>query len=124
MVNEYLNWLKEQEFYNNTTIVLMGDHQVMQDSFYKDHKDYQRINYNAFINSVKNTNTKNREFSQYDMYPTILSSIGANIPGNKLGFGVDLFSGEKTLIEEIGKDKFDKELLKSSEYYDKYIFVK
>ncbi len=124
MVNEYLNWLKEQDFYNNTTIVLMGDHQVMQDSFYKDHKDYQRINYNAFINSVKNTNTKNREFSQYDMYPTILSSIGANIPGNKLGFGVDLFSGEKTLIEEIGKDKFDKELLKSSEYYDKYIFVK
>jgi phosphoglycerol transferase len=124
MVNEYLNWLKEQDFYNNTTIVLMGDHQVMQDSFYKDHKDYQRVNYNAFINSVKNTNTKNREFSQYDMYPTILSSIGANIPGNKLGFGVDLFSGEKTLIEEIGKEEFDKELLKSSEYYDKYIFIK
>jgi phosphoglycerol transferase len=63
-------------------------------------------------------------FSQYDMYPTILASIGANIPGNKLGFGINLFSEEKTLIEELGIDVFDKELLKSSSYYDKYIFTK
>ena len=124
MVNEYLNWLKEQDFYNNTTIVLMGDHQVMQDSFYNKHKDYDRVLYNAIINSSNKTNIKNRLYTQYDMYPTILASIGANIPGNKLGFGVNLFSGDKTLIEEIGRDVFDKELLKSSKYYDKYIFVK
>ena len=124
MINEYLNWLKEQDFYDNTTIVLMGDHQVMQDSFYKDHKDYERVNYNAFINSVNKGNTKNRKFSQYDMYPTILASIGANIPGNRLGFGVNLFSGEETLIEKLGKDTFDQELLKTSDYYDKYIFIK
>ena len=123
MISEYLNWLKEQDFYDNTTIVLMGDHKVMQDSFYKDHKDYDRVNYNVFINSIKNTNTKNRLFSQYDMYPTILSSIGASIEGNKLGFGVNLFSDEKTLIELLGKDEFDNELLKSSDYYDKYIFI-
>ncbi len=123
MVNEYLEWLKKQDFYDNTTIVLMGDHQVMQDSFYKDHKDYHRVIYNAFINSTNKQNVKNRMFSQYDMYPTILASIGANIPGNKLGFGINLFSEEKTLIEELGIDVFDKELLKSSSYYDKYIFT-
>lgn len=124
MVSEYLDWLKTQDFYSKTTIVLMGDHQVMQDSFYNDSKDYDRVIYNSFINSVKSGNNFNRKFSQYDMYPTILASIGANIPGNKLGFGVNLFSGEKTMIEELGKDKFDEELLKSSEYYDKYIFIK
>ena len=124
MISEYLKWLQEQSFYKDTTIVLMGDHQVMQDSFYKDHKDYTRVNYNAIINSQNNGNTKNREFSQYDMYPTILSSIGATIEGNRLGFGVNLYSNEKTLIEELGRDYFDKELLKSSKYYDKYIFVK
>ena len=123
MIGNYLEWLKEQDFYDNTTIVLMGDHQVMQDSFYKDHKDYDRVNYNAIINSVNSGNNKNRKFSQYDMYPTILASIGATIPGNKLGFGVNLYSDEKTLIETLGKEKFDKELLKSSEYYDKYIFI-
>ena len=123
MVSKYIEWLKEQDFYDNTTIVLMGDHQVMQDSFYSEHKDFERVNYNAFINSVSSGNTKNRKFSQYDMYPTILASIGATIEGNKLGFGVNIFSGEKTLIEEIGREKFNEELLKSSEYYDKYIFI-
>ena len=122
MISEYLDWLKEQEFYSNTTIILLGDHQVMQDSFYKDYKDYERVNYNAFINSTLSTNLKNRKFSQYDMYPTILASMGATIEGNKLGFGVNLFSDEKTLIEELGKNYFDKELLKSSTYYDKNIF--
>ena len=125
MINDYLNWLKEQDFYKDTTIVLLGDHQVMQDSFYKDHKDYKRVNYNVFINSLNKTeNNKNREFSMFDMYPTILSSIGYEIEGNKLGFGVNLFSDEKTLIEIMGRDKFDKELLKSSDYYDKNIFIK
>ncbi len=125
MINDYLNWLSEQDFYKDTTIILLGDHQVMQDSFYSDHKDYVRVNYNVFINSQNTTdNNKNREFSMFDMYPTILSSIGANIEGNKLGFGVNLFSDEKTLIELLGRDKFDKELLKSSDYYDKNIFVK
>lgn len=123
MVSEYINWLKEQDFYDNTTIVLMGDHQVMQDSFYKDHKDYERVNYNAIINSVNKGHNKNRKFSQYDMYPTILASIGAKIEGNKLGFGVNLFSDEETLIEKIGKTNFDNELLKSSDYYDNYIFI-
>lgn len=124
MVSEYIKWLEKQDFYKDTTIVLMGDHQVMQDSFYKNHKDYSRVIYNAFINNVNGKSIKNREFSQYDMYPTILSSIGATIDGNKLGFGVNLFSNEKTLIEELGREKFNEELLKSSDYYDKYIFVK
>ena len=125
MINNYLNWLSEQDFYDDTTIILLGDHQVMQDSFYKDHKDYKRVNYNVFINSQNTTsNNKNREFSMFDMYPTILSSMGIEIEGNKLGFGVNLFSDEKTLIEILGKDKFDKELLKTSDYYNKNIFVK
>jgi len=125
MVNDYLNWLSKQDFYKDTTIILLGDHQVMQDSFYKDHKNYERVNYNAIINSVnKPINTKNRMFSMFDMYPTILSSIGIEIEGNKIGFGVNLYSDEKTLIEIMGRDKFDKELKKSSKYYNKYIFNK
>lgn len=125
MISDYIKWLQEQEFYEDTTIVLLGDHQVMQDSFYKGKDNYTRVNYNAIINSPKEaTNTKNREFSMFDMYPTILSSIGFEIEGEKLGFGVNLYSGEKTIIETIGRDKFDKELKKSSDYYNKKIFIK
>ena len=125
MVSDYIKWIQEQDFYKDTTIVLLGDHQVMQDSFYKGKSNYTRVNYNAIINSSKKPiNNKNREFSMFDMYPTILSSIGFEIEGEKLGFGVNLYSDEKTLIEILGRSKFDKELKKSSDYYNKNIFIK
>ncbi len=125
MVSDYIKWIQEQDFYKDTTIVLLGDHQVMQDSFYKGKDNYTRVNYNAIINSSKKpTNNKNREFSMFDMYPTILSSIGFEIEGNKIGFGVNLYSGEKTLTELLGRSNFDKELKKSSDYYNKNIFIK
>ena len=123
MVSNYIDWLKTQDFYDNTTIFIMGDHKVKQD-IYKNNRDYERVNYNAIINSVVGGNTKNRQFSQFDMYPTILASMGASIDGERIGFGVNLFSGEKTMIEILGKDKFDNEMFKNSEYYDKNILEK
>ncbi len=122
MINEFMSWLKIQDFYENTTIVVIGDHLTMQNEYYNDYPDYNRTIYNAFINSVNDTtNNKNREFSSLDLYPTILSSIGAKIEGNKLGFGVNLFSDEKTMIEILGKEIFDTELLKYSKYYKEQI---
>ena len=121
MVNNYIEWIKSQDFYDNTTIFIMGDHQVKQDSIYWEHKDYERVNYNAIINSVVKGNNKNRKFSQFDMYPTILASIGAKIEGERIGFGVNLFSGEKTMIEMLGKEQFDNEMFKNSVYYNEKI---
>ena len=114
---------KEQDFYDNTTIFIMGDHTVRQDSYYNKYNvnNYERINYNAIINSVASGNTKNRKFSQFDMYPTILASIGAKIEGERIGFGVNLFSGEKTMIELLGSEKFDNEMFKNSKYYENNI---
>ena len=124
-VSEFIEWLKEQDFYDNTTIVVIGDHIGMQTKFYKEHikkKDYQRTVYNVFINSVIiEQNSKNRQFSTMDIFPTVLASIGAEIEGERIGLGTNLFSGKKTLIEEMGWDTFNKELVKHSEYYNKYL---
>ena len=35
-----------------------------------------------------------------DTYPTVVSALGGNIKGDRLGLGVNLFSSEKTLAEE------------------------
>lgn len=118
MTNEFIEWVKKQDFYENTTIVLIGDHLTMQSGYYAKHKGYTRTIYNAFINTpTKTEHNKNREFSSLDMYPTILASLGAKIENDQLGFGVNLFSGERTLIENIGKTRFNYELLKKSDYY-------
>lgn len=122
MANEFIKWLKAQDFYQDTTIVILGDHLTMQNSYYKDYKSYDRTIYNAFVNSKLNTNNnKNREFNNFDFYPTILASIGAKIENDKLGFGTNLFSDKATLSEQLGKDVFERELLKNSKYYEKSI---
>ena len=123
MVNEFINWLKKQDFYKNTTIVLIGDHLNMNTNYFSEYPEYNRTIYNTFINSSVTdvSHTKNRLFSAYDLYPTILASVGAEIEGDKIGFGVNLFSGKKTMFEELGINEFNTELLKRSTYYSKYI---
>ena len=122
-VGEFVSWVKEQPFYDDTAIVIVGDHLTMQSSYFKDYTDYQRTVYNVFINSKKeNVNTNNRTITSFDLYPTILSAIGADIEGDRLGFGTNLFSDKQTLAEEFGLDKLSNEILKNSDYYDKNIY--
>ena len=121
-VNEFVNWIRDQDFYENTTIVIVGDHIGMQTEFYEDHleENCTRTVYNTFINSaIPDANSKNRQFSTLDMFPTVLASIGVEIEGNRLGLGTNLFSGEPTLIEEYGYNQINEELEKRSNYYNK-----
>lgn len=122
-VNDFIEWCKKQSWYDNTTIVITGDHNSMSEKFFsKLDQDYVRTPYNCFINSVvEPTNEKNRKFSTMDLYPTILASMGADIEGDRLGLGTNLFSDKKTIIEEIGFDKFNNELQKTSEFYKQKI---
>ena len=123
MVNSFIEWIKNQDFYDDTLVVVLGDHLTMQSSYYEDLPNYERAVYNVFINSKKeNVNKENRLFSAFDIYPTILSGLGADISSNRIGFGTNLFSNEKTLIEEYGYDYLNVELNKNSDYYYKNIF--
>jgi phosphoglycerol transferase len=123
-VYKFVQWIKKQDFYNDTMIVITGDHKTMQSSYYS--KDSgERSVYNVFINSKKeDINSKNRIVTNYDVYPTVLSGLGADIKGNRIGFGTNLFSNEKTIPEMIGIDTFNKEKNKSSDYYNKNISKK
>lgn len=122
-VSDFVNWVKQQDFYENTTIVITGDHKSMASKFFEGlDSEYVRTPYNVFINAAVDTsNTKNRKFSSMDMYPTLLASIGATIEGERLGLGTNLFSNKKTLIEEIGFSTLDDEVQKKSNFYNEYI---
>lgn len=123
-IGAFVDWLREQPFYNDTTIVITGDHLSMAAEYINKTYDrkYDRTVFNAFINSaVQTKNNKNRIFTSFDMFPTILSAMGVKIEGEKLGLGVNLFSGKKTVAEEIGLSKLDQELRKQSRYYNEKI---
>lgn len=124
-LDEFIEWVKQQEFYENTTIVVVGDHCSMNGDFFHDenYDKYQgsldRKVYNAFINAEKEpVKEKNRKFTTMDFYPTILSSLGVEIEGNRLGLGTNLFSGQETLVEEYGYEYVFEELNKKSNFYD------
>ncbi|MDO4218743.1 MAG: LTA synthase family protein [Synergistaceae bacterium] len=109
-VNAFVEWLKAQPFYENTTIVIIGDHPTR---LYDDTdvvlapKDYQKHIYNCFINSpLAPLKEKNRDFTLYDMFPTILASLGCKMQGDRLALGTNLFSNKTTLYEDLGEEAF------------------
>lgn len=119
---EFIEWLREQTFYDNTTIVILGDHLSMQDDFFKKRGAKDRYIYGAIINPIKMTdNNHDRIVTSLDTYPTVIGAIGGNIKGNKLGLGVNLFSNEKTLAEKYGLKYVDGELKKKSVFYNEFI---
>ena len=117
-VTDFVNWIKKQDFYENTTIVISGDHPTMDRDFC-DHvpKSYQRKVYTVFLNSAAKRKDRNkREYSTFDYFPTTLAAMGVEIPGNRLGLGTNLFSGESTLTEKFGKKEEKKELEERSDF--------
>ena len=118
MLNEFITWVQKQDFYENTTIVIAGDHLYMENSDFIDtlSKDNRYV-YNVIINSVEENENNNREYSALDLFPTTLASLGVKINGNKLGMGVNLYSDEQTLIEKYGYDYINEELKKKSTFY-------
>ena len=122
----FVNWLKEQPFYENTTVVITGDHLSMDNGYFQRNVDpgYQRMVYNCILNSATPAdNTKNREYCAVDLFPTTLAALGCTIEGDRLGLGVNLFSKLPTLSELWGYNRFNSELSKASDYYSTHFYT-
>ncbi len=120
-VFDFVEWIKAQPFYENTTIVLCGDHLTMDPKFLKDmNEDYTRTVYNCIINAAATpVNTHNRTFGTFDMLPTTLAAMGVQIEGERLGIGTNLFSEAPTFAEEIGYEELNEILQQKSTFYNK-----
>jgi len=117
-IYDFVQWMKTQDFYDNTTIILAGDHLTMDKQYIADAvpENYTRHIYNCFLNAAKTpVHEKNRVFTDIDMFPTTLSAMGATVVGGRLGLGVDLFSAKQTLAEKYGVDVFEEELSNPSQ---------
>lgn len=119
-VLDFVQWIQEQDFYENTTVIICGDHCSMDKGYFSRNIDsgYERLVYNCFINSAVTTDhTKNRDFCAVDLFPTTLTAMGCTIEGDRLGLGVNLFSNLPTLTERMGYPAFSGKLAMASEYY-------
>lgn len=122
-IAEFVDWIKTQDFYENTTIVIAGDHLTM-DSTYISEGDisyFDRKTYFTIINPAKgcSQSVSERDYTTMDIYPTTLASLGVQIEGDRLGLGVNLFSDVPALYEQYGEEYLNEEVLKNSDFYTK-----
>lgn len=121
----FVAWLQQQPYYENTTVVILGDHRSM-DNLYANRNvaaGYERHVYNCYINvadTVSAENSKNRQFTTQDIFPTTLAALGCTIKGDRLGLGTNLFSDEQTLCERIGYNDLCAQLYGDKAYYNKH----
>lgn len=124
-VVKFVRWIQEQPFYENTTIVLIGDHLSMAKSFFENVKGYKRTCFNLFINppaelcDIDESRLYNRDWAVFDMFPTLVACLGVEFDGNRLGIGTNLFSDEQTLFERDGVKEVNKELENRSNFYNR-----
>ena len=116
---EFVAWIQRQPFYENTTVILCGDHTTM-DVDYCDNvdKDYPRRVYTTILNPAAEAADpeRYREYTTYDMFPTTLAAMGVQIQGDRLGLGTNLFSRKSTLLERDGAELMERELKRKSEF--------
>lgn len=120
-VVEFVRWIQQQDFYDNTTIVITGDHPTM-DADFCDSVDYGYVRkvYTTYINAPLEPQIHEyREYATFDLFPTTLAALGAVIDGDRLALGTNLFSKERTLAELYGRDRENLEILGKSELMDK-----
>ena len=127
-LNEFIDWLKQQSFYENTSVLICGDHCSMVRDFFgeytydKHNGEIVRKVFNIFLNSaVSPIKEKNRLFTTMDLFPSVIASLGVEIEGDRLGLGTNLFSEEETMAEKYGYETLFDELNKRSDFYNKEI---
>lgn len=120
-VTEFVKWCQEQDFYENTTIIITGDHPTMDmDMSYMIDESYDRKVYVSIINPAEGLEVpdKKREFTTFDIFPTSLAAMGVKISGDRLGLGTNLYSDTPTLLESKGYKEFNIQLQMKSKLMD------
>lgn len=115
---QFVQWIMEQPWYENTTVVVTGDHATMVSGYAPDDGSYDRGVYYCFINPAAVPASRNHTACTMDLFPTTLAAMGVEIEGDRLGLGTNLFSERGTIVDEFGQEEVISQLNMKSEFYD------
>lgn len=105
-LGEFLDRLKKDGLYDDSVIVLYGDHSAKIDAFNLDNYSFdpmriedRRVPFLIKLPNQKKSVRHEQVSSHIDIMPTILNLVGA--APKSLMFGTDLFSGKKTFYSAV-----------------------
>ncbi|GEM_PF-194406 len=116
-VANFIKWFEQQPCYEDTTLVISGDHCSFATTYFDDCKNYDRTVFSMFVNAQVEKKDYVRTFATLDMLPSTLAAMGVEIEGDRLGLGTNLFSDTETLCEELGIDTLNRMLSQNSTFY-------
>lgn len=125
IIADFVDFVQNGKFKDNTTIVILGDHLSMAQEFFPPQTN--RAVFNAFINAkftrpATKDAVKNRLLSHFDIAPLILDSVGVKTPAFGLGRN-PLY--QPTLLENtFSLEEFNKKLSQRNRLYDSFWDVK
>ncbi len=121
-LDSFLKWAKEQSWYGNTTISVMGDHtsKILCEKANVSRSDSLHW-VNFILNSSIDRSVSGRRYSSLDMFPTLLEAMGFRWEGRSMGLGKSLYSGDSTLLERYGQRALDSLLRERSYQYDYFL---
>ncbi len=93
-VADFLKFIQDNGYDKDTNIVIIGDHLFHKDSTLNDISKSERYIFNRFI-SQDNYQTNSEEILHVDMLPSILTFIGFEVEGERLGLGKNKFKQKK-----------------------------
>lgn len=122
MLDSFLKWVKDQDWYENTTIVVAGDHSWVKFNDVMGIPKSEPLYWiNFFVNSQAIPPKQNRKFGSFDMFPSVLEALGVTISGHRLGLGTSVFSAENTLLEKMHIDTLNAKIREKSYQYDYFM---
>ncbi len=120
----FLEWIKEQPWFGNTVISVMGDHATPMLSNKAELNPTDSVYWTNFIiNSAVDGKAyrRGRSYSSMDMFPTLLESMGFELEGHSIGLGRSLYADKPTLLEIYDRPVLDSLLRERSIQYDYFI---
>lgn len=121
----FIDWIKEQHWFSNTVISVMGDHTMPLLSGKAGVSPTDSLHWiNFIINSAVDESVayhREKKYSSLDMFPTLLESMGFELEGHSIGLGRSLYADKPTLLEIYGQPVLDSLLRERSIQYDYFI---
>lgn len=121
-VADLVHWIMQQDFYQDSVIILSGDHLSMDGLVNQTvGLDFPRRTYFCIVNGADYTLDQTRQFTTLDIFPTTLEALGNRIDGHRLGLGTSLYADVPTLAEQYGFDWLNRQITYRSVRYENEI---
>lgn len=116
IISDFVEWVRQSRFKDNTSIIILGDHKSMKQNFFP--PESKRSVYNAFLDThFPAHRLKNRLISHFDVTLLLLESLGISI--QSFGLGRNPLHSQ-TLLESLGEQELAKGLKAPSKIYESF----